>query len=108
MKNISFLFALTFLFLIGLGGCSSNGEEFVGTWHKPNYPNNYLVIEHLSGKDYSVTTHRVFKGELGIPGNDESSSNNFSFQDGKLVGPFNISIVYSNNKLSYNGEEYIK
>ena len=108
MKHFTILFVLTYLALVVLWGCGSKGEEFIGTWHRPDNPNHYLIIEQITGKEFSVTNKRNIKGVGSIPGLIESSKHNFTFQDGKLVGPFNSSIVFSNNKLSYDGQEYIK
>ncbi len=55
MKKFTFLFALTLLLSIGIAGCESNSEKFIGTWHRTNDPEHFLIIEHLSGNDYSVT-----------------------------------------------------
>jgi hypothetical protein len=94
--------------------CGSNkGGKFEGTWHHSNDNEHFLIIEHLSGKDYLVQEKKSVKPSkydpLGWDGAINEKSN-FSLQDGKLVGGQmnHSSIVYSSKKLIYDGEEYVK
>jgi hypothetical protein len=104
---------MLFLIMLTLATCiSDNGEKFVGKWHHSKDTEHFLIIEHLSGKDYLVQEKKSGKrSEFDPLGWDGAINerNNFSFQDNKLVGPMNLhSIVYANNKLVYDGEEYEK
>ncbi len=99
--------------LITISCVSNKGGKFEGTWNHTKDSQHFLIIEHLSGNDYLVKEMKKVEPSrfdpLGWDGAIDEK-NNFSLQDGKLVGgPLNsYSIVYANGNLIYDGEEYLK
>lgn len=110
MKRIIGFIAIIVIF-ISCSSSGSNGNEYVGTWHRTNDQDYFLIITELSKGQYLVeqrkSVEKTATDPLGWSG-AVHEKNNFSYQNGTLVGPFNVSIVFSNDKLQYDGHEYVK
>ena len=107
MKNITRFFLIGIITTILLTSCSSGGDKFLGTWKIPNYDKATITITKQGETAYR------FKYVLSRTPNEVDQmpyvySETTTYKDGNLISMGEVIASYSDGKIIYRDDAYVK